>query len=109
MSLSQHKPTDQTILKDIQSQMPPLRRLGSKILHYGAIDYPLEILRRTLFRPYAAIGAAIGTSATLSLSYFIAFYAGYTLAGTESLIGLAGGWFIGLCIDLTQRTKRTSL
>lgn len=93
------------VLNDIQRHMSTPRRLYSKIIHTTPVDYLLEILSRTLFRPYAVIGAALGAGVALSLSYFIAFYAGYTLTGAESYIGLLSGWAIGLFIDLIKRSQ----
>lgn len=100
--------TQSTTLEDIQRHMSTPRRLCSKILHASPIDYLLEILSRTLFLPYAVIGAALGASITLSLSYFIAFYAGYTLTGAESYIGLLPGWIIGLFVDFIKNHRHTS-
>jgi hypothetical protein len=87
-------------LKNIQSQLPVSQRTLSKVIHQPVISTLSEAGSKTVTRPSGLLGG--GLVAFLgSGSYFVlAKYIGFTYNYSVSLALFAGGFTIGLLIEL---------
>lgn len=97
-----------TIMQEATYGMPRSRRLFSTFIHTRPVASLSGIVARTIARPNALLCGAI-CSFVLTLSvYLLAKNYGYTLSGSEALLGFAVGWFAGTMYDLFQSILRKS-
>ncbi|MDO4684772.1 MAG: hypothetical protein Q4B06_03640 [Candidatus Saccharibacteria bacterium] len=99
--MKQHskKRTFKDTMSHIQKGMPPLQCYFSRFINLPLINAISGACAATLFRPYATIGAAVGSIATLMGSYLLTITTGLSLNGSEGLIGLLLGWMAGLLFE----------
>ncbi len=88
-------------LEYVQSQLPPLRRAFSKIIHSRAGEYIWEVVARIFMRPLLIVAASLGALAGLIL-YLVARYYGYRLSGAEVPICILLGWSVGVVIEFAR-------
>lgn len=88
-------------LEYMQSQLPPLRRAFSKIIHRRAGEYIWEAVARIFMRPLLIVAASLGALAGLII-YLAARYYGYRLSGAEVPICTLLGWSIGVVIEFAR-------
>lgn len=82
-------------LLNVQSQLNPIERLFSKIIHISILEHLLDFLTRYILGPIPIIlGGIFGVLSILV--YLIANLYGYALAGSEVICAFAAGWLFGL-------------
>lgn len=89
-------------LNDLQSQMPVMNRLLSKIIHNPTVEGLSDFISKTLARPNALLFGSISAFIGVSGTYLVAIYYGYELSGLETLVAFIIGWFIGVLYDLLK-------
>ncbi len=86
-------------MKHVQSELSPVQRGFSKVIHNPVVEKTSEILGSTLVRPNAVLaGAMVAFFAVLAV-YLVSKYYGYTLSGFETIGAFIVGWIIGVLYD----------
>lgn len=85
-----------------RSHMSQPNRLLSRIIHFRPIEVLATGIAETIARPSAILYGGTGVLIVTALSYSVAKYYGYPLAGSEALLGFFAGWLIGLLVDYTS-------
>lgn len=86
-------------IKQVQSDLPILSRLFSKLIHINIIEEASNLLGRTIFKPNPIlIGAFVAFVVTI-FNYILVKQYNYELSGYESIIAFTSGWIIGLLYD----------
>ncbi len=83
----------------VQSQLSPVERTFSKIVHYPPIDKASDVIGKTIARPSSLLAGAVSAFVVVTGLYLIAKFAGFSLQGSETIIAFAVGWIIGLVFD----------
>ena len=86
-------------MKVIQSELPPVQRSFSKVIHNPVVEKTSEVVGSTIARPNAILaGAVVAFFAVLGV-YLVAKHFGYTLSGFETIGAFAVGWILGILYD----------
>lgn len=86
-------------MKQVQSELPPVQRAFSKVIHNPVVEKTSEVVGNTIARPNAILAGAV-TSFILVLGvYLIAKHYGYMLSGFETIGAFIVGWIIGILYD----------
>ena len=103
-SIDQSKAFSAT-LSQARTHMTGTQKLASCIIHMRVLDYLAASLETTLLRPRSVFYGSIGAAISLVVTYYIAKHIGYTLSGSEIIIGFLAGWVIGLLQDTAAWAK----
>lgn len=79
------------------------RRL-SKLIHNPTVEMVDEIVSKVLFRPSGIIGAGLLTLVGLAILAFQVGNVRFQMSGSETLILLVSGYFIGLVIEWFKKS-----
>lgn len=100
----------QKTMTHIQSEMNPVSRNFSKIIHTPAIEKTSDFIGNTVARPHAILAGSF-TAFLLTLSlYTLARTMGFALSGFEMIGSFIIGWILGITFDflrvmVTGRTR----
>lgn len=94
------------LIAEISADLSLPERLFSKaIIHPRLISLLVELLASTILRPTPILFGAISSFVLVLSSYLLAKEYGYTLSGSEAIVGFIVGWITGNIIDLTLHLK----
>lgn len=83
----------------VQSELPPVQRGFSKLIHNPVVEKTSEAVGSTIARPNAILaGAMVAFFAVLAV-YLIAKHYGYVLSGFETIGAFIVGWILGILYD----------
>lgn len=87
-------------MSKVQSSLPNSGRRFSKLIHNPVMEKASESLEKTIARPSGILGG--GLLATIGLLAMVIFAKrnGFELSGSELIVLLVVGWFLGLMIEL---------
>ena len=86
-------------IKVVQSELPPVQRGFSKLIHNPVVEKTSEAVGSTVARPNAILaGAMVAFFAVLAV-YLIAKHYGYVLSGFETIGAFIVGWILGILYD----------
>lgn len=86
-------------MKDVRSQMPPVSKAFSKVVHNKVIEKTSEVVGSTVARPNAILAGAFTSFILTLIVYVVAKNVGYKLSGFETIAAFAIGWLIGILYD----------
>lgn len=89
-------------LKRAQSEMTPVGRTFSKVIHAPVIEKSSELIGSTIARPNAILFGSLTALIFGAVIYIIARTYGYRLSGFEAIGAYAIGWVIGIIIDYAR-------
>ncbi len=96
-------------LKRTQNKLPAPARAFSKIIHQPAVEAVSEITAKTIARPSGILAGGIFAFLGSSLFLWVSKHYGYEYNFLLSALFFAGGFFLGLLIELILRSiKRSS-
>ena len=95
-SAKQKNTTYRATLSNIQSDMGPVSRTFSKVLHTPVVESTSTVLSSTVARPKSIIAGSFVSLVVVSILYLISKHYGYSLSGFETIGAFAVGW--GLCL-----------
>lgn len=89
-------------LSHIQSEMSPVERRFSKVIHSPVVENVSDVVGSTIARPTSILyGSCFAFLGVLGL-YLYARHVGFALTGFETIATFAGGWLFGLLIDFLR-------
>lgn len=88
-----------TAVQEVTATMPRRKRVFSSFIHSSFISLVSDMLGATIARPNAILFGAIGSFSLTLLVYLLAKNQGYSLSGSESVIGFLVGWSVGIIFD----------
>jgi hypothetical protein len=86
-------------LHEAQSQMSPIGRTFSKVIHNKLIERSSEITGATIARPNALLAGSFCAFILTLAVYIVAKNIGYPLSGFETIGAFIIGWIIGQLFD----------
>lgn len=86
-------------METIQSELPPVQRAFSKVIHNPAVEKASEVIGSTVARPNAVLAGAIVAFFAVLGVYLVAKHFGYALSGFETIGAFIAGWIIGMLYD----------
>lgn len=86
-------------LKRVQSELPILNRILSKIIHNKVIEKASDIAGGTIARPNSILFGAISAFIFSLITYYVAKRIGYQLSGSETIVAFMAGWIVGMLYD----------
>lgn len=89
-------------MSEVQSQLSPLEKGFSKIIHNQAIERASDFTGKTAARPNAILAGSISAFLITIVVLLVARHYGYMLSGFESLGAFIIGWILGLIYDLLR-------
>jgi flagellar biosynthesis/type III secretory pathway protein FliH len=98
----QRKNSYKSTMKQIRSEMSPVERSFSKVIHNQVIEKASAVIGNTAARPNAILAGSISATFLTLVIYLFAKYYGYPLSGFESIATFAVGWAIGLLYDYAR-------
>ena len=87
------------IMNQVQSELSPISRSFSKIIHNKTIEKASEVIGATIARPTAILAGAFMAFVATLLTYTISKTIGYALSGFETIGAFIIGWIIGVLYD----------
>ena len=93
-------------IASVQRKLPPVSREFSKFIHTPAVDKASEALENTVMRPSVALGAGLTAIIVGSFFYYFARTYGYSMRGSEIVVALVVGGFLGLVAETVVRNVR---
>ena len=87
-------------LRKTQSKLPPVSRAFSKVIHNPMVDKTSEVAGKTVARPSGILFGGIFSFIGSSLFLWAARHYGYEYNFLLFVIFFAGGFFVGLIIEL---------
>lgn len=90
-------------MQSLRSHLSPASRSFSKVIHSPAVEATSEALEKTVLRPSVTNGALWTTAIVGLFFYVVARHYGYAMSGSELLISLIAGGFIGFGLELVGR------
>lgn len=87
-------------MKQLQSELPPVQRAFSKVIHNPVVEKTSEVIGSTVARPNAILAGAVTAFILVLGVYLIAKHYGYVLSGFETIGAFIVGWIIGTLYDL---------
>jgi len=88
-----------TTMQEVRSQMSPVSRGFSKVIHQPLVEKASETIGNTIARPNAILSGSLFAFLFTASFYLIARFNGYPLSGTETIASFILGWCVGLIID----------
>lgn len=95
-------------LNRIQSELKPVNRILSKIIHNKFIEKISEVIGQTIARPNAMLLGSIFAFILTLFTYTIAKKIGYKLSGIETILSFIIGWIIGIVYDYLKTLINTN-
>ena len=95
-------------LKRLQSEMNPVEKVFSQVIHNPLVEKGSEIISRTIARPRPILLGSALSFLLVSLLYVIAKKLGYRLSGSETILVFFVGWGIGLTYDYFKKIIETN-
>jgi hypothetical protein len=95
-------------MKTVRSQLSPVQRSFSKLIHAKPVEITSELLEETVFRPSFLWGGVIGGIIFGAGLYLFARTQGFLLSGSEYIVGLFVGGIIGVIIEKVFRRKKST-
>lgn len=86
-------------MKQVQSELPPLKRAFSKVIHNPVVEKTSEIVGSTIARPNAILAGAVVAFVAVLTVYLTAKHFGYPLSGFETIGAFIIGWVLGILYD----------
>lgn len=86
-------------LQSLQRQLTPVGRNFSQIIHTPVVEKTSEVLEKTVMRPSVVAGATWTALLVGLIFYFTARRYGFELSGSEMLLALVLGGFLGLALE----------
>lgn len=94
-------------MKLVRSDMGPVSRTFSKVIHQPAIEKTSQVVGGTVARPNAILTGSIFAFVFVLATYVIAREYGYPLSGFETMGAFLLGWIIGLIFDYAKLIFRS--
>jgi len=89
-------------MKTVRSQMPPVSKAFSTIIHTKAVERTSEAASKTVARPNAILAGSTFALIFTAALYFWAKGAGYPLSGFETIAAFIIGWLCGIIFDFVR-------
>jgi hypothetical protein len=89
-------------MKQIQSEMNPVARGFSKVIHAPAVEKTAQVVGGTIARPNALLAGGAAAFLFVLVAYFVAKKYGYALSGFETIGAFILGWALGLIYDYAK-------
>jgi len=89
-------------MKTVRSQMPPVSKAFSAVIHTKTIERTSEAASKTIARPNAILAGSTFALIFTALLYFWAKGAGYPLSGFETIAAFVIGWLCGIIFDFVR-------
>lgn len=86
-------------MHEVRSQLSPISRTFSKVIHQPAVEKTSEVLGNTIARPNAILSGSLFAFLITATLYLVARFNGYPLSGTETIAAFILGWCVGLIFD----------
>ena len=86
-------------MKDVQTQLPPMQRAFSKVIHNPVVEKTSEFIGGTVARPNAILAGSVVAFFAVLAVYLVAKNLGYVLSGFETIAAFIVGWGIGILYD----------
>lgn len=91
-----------TVMHHVENELSKPEIVLSRIVHNPLVHMICELLSRTILRPSGLIGALLVATPALLAAHIVASYAGFSIAGAETVIFLALGFCLGITGELAQ-------
>ena len=86
-------------MKEVQTDLSPVGRTFSKIIHNKVIEKASDVVGSTVARPNAILAGSVSAFVLTLAVYVIAKNIGYQLSGFETIGAFIVGWVIGTVYD----------
>lgn len=86
-------------LSKLQSELPPVQRSFSKVIHNPVVEKTSEAVGSTVARPNAILAGAVVAFFAVLAVYLTAKHFGYVLSGFETIGAFIVGWVLGVLYD----------
>ena len=96
----------QTTMNDVRSELGPLERAWSKVIHAQVLSQVGSFLSATILRPRPLLTAVIIAATFVVAAYLLERLYNYQVSGFESLLGFSIGWLAGAIYGLTSRLAK---
>lgn len=83
----------------VQSELPVIERVFSKVIHNKAVEKASNIIGNSIARPNLILSGAFSAFLLTLITYWIAKRVGYQLSGSETIVAFIIGWSIGIVYD----------
>lgn len=89
-------------MQHIQSELPPVQRAFSKVIHNPVVEKTSEVVGNTIARPNAILSGAVVAFVAVLAVYLVAKHYGYVLSGFETIGAFIAGWVLGIVYDFLR-------
>lgn len=89
-------------MQHIQSELPPVQRAFSKVIHNPVVEKTSEVVGSTIARPNAILSGAVVAFVAVLAVYLVAKHYGYVLSGFETIGAFIAGWVLGIVYDFLR-------
>ncbi len=96
---SKRAATYKRTMNQVQSELPPVSRAFSKVIHNKAVERVSDAVGSTIARPNAILAGSLLAFVFTLIIFLVARYYGYPLSGAETIAAFILGWMIGLLLD----------
>lgn len=86
-------------IASVQRRLSPRSRSFSKVIHAPAVEKTTAVLEKTVMRPSVTLGATWTALIVGSIFYWSARHYGFRLSGSEMILALIVGGFLGAGIE----------
>lgn len=86
-------------MKRVQTELPPIQRGFSKVIHNPIVEKTSEVVGSTVARPNAILAGAVVAFFAVLAVYLTAKHFGYVLSGFETIGAFIVGWILGILYD----------
>jgi len=98
---AQQKSYKQT-MGTVQTQMSPLSRSFSKVIHNPGVEKASDFIGSTVARPASLLAGSLFAFIAVAGLYITAKFVGFSLTGFETIGTFIIGWILGLCYDFVK-------
>lgn len=97
-------------MQHVQSEMSPLGRTFSKVIHSPVVETTSDAVGKTIARPNAILAGSFTAFVVTLALYGLAQYMGFPLSGFEMIGAFIVGWAAGILFDFLRAmiTGKTS-
>lgn len=89
-------------MNHIQTEMSPLGRGFSKIIHNTLIEKTSDTVGSTIARPNSILLGSVFAFLGVLAVYLYAKHTGFALTGFETIAAFIAGWLLGLLVDFVR-------
>lgn len=89
-------------MQHIQSEMNPVERGFSKVIHNPIVERVSDIAGSTIARPNSILMGSVFAFVGVLAVYLYAKHTGFALTGFETIAAFVGGWLLGILIDFVR-------